>query len=109
VIGRFADALATFSDLDDPHTRDAVAFDPMSSEMLNAAVSKVSDRRINDVHSLNQEIVRFVTELRDHAQELNLSLLITFYLTIHDFILKNRTFSGVHEKGVFDYDHNYTG
>jgi hypothetical protein len=77
--------------------------------MFNAAVSEVSDRPINDVGSLNQEIVRFVTDLREHAQELDLSRLITFCLTIHDFVLKNRTISGLNEKGVFDYDHNYAG
>jgi len=109
VVRRFADAIATFSGLGERPTPDAFALDPMSSEMFNAAVSEVSDHPINDVGSLNQAIVRFVTDLREHIQELDFPRLITFCLTIHDFVLKNRKFSGLNEKGVFDYDHNYAG
>jgi hypothetical protein len=110
VVRDFADAIETYSGLGElPTTGCGFALDPISSEMFNAAVSKVIDHPINDVTSLNQEIARFVSELRDHPEKLDISRLITFCLTIHDFVLKNKTFSGLNEKGVFDYDHNYAG
>jgi hypothetical protein len=97
-VRNFADAIESYSGIEEATEQGAFALDPTSSEMFNVAVSKVAARPINDVTSLNQEIARFVTKLRETPQELNIPLLITFCLTLHDFILKNRIFSGLSEK-----------
>lgn len=111
-VREFLEEIANFSGVDRGMEGSLLSLDPATSEMFSAAVSRVTERRISDLGSLKEELAKFIGNILSNMEQLStqeaVKQLKEFSLSIHDYVLRNRTFNTLNETGVFDYD-NYSG
>lgn len=109
-IRQFSEAMARFTGLDSDAGAGAQFLDPASTDFLSSAVGHVTNRSISNVETLNEELRQVIAQLADAPRdERTIDSFKCFCLAIHSCILKARDSAGLHERGVFDYDHSFTG
>ena len=109
VINKFADAIAKFAGMKDDGHLQSSWLDPASSEMFSSAVNHSVAKKIYDTEALNEELISLIGRLKTHSGTSDIDQIKAFCLSIHSFILRNRADTGLHERGVFDYDGSYAG
>ena len=109
-IEQFLDAVESFSGADDSLGASPVRWDPTSSEMFSAAVSHITTQPVGASEpSTENSQNSWSTRKPRRSKTGNSPDSLKIFVSIHEFILRNRGFTPLNEKGVFEYEHSSPG